>query len=91
MLKDEKKWAAVVLEEERLPTLDKVVDNVEKRVMYVRNPSKLHEVLSSMVSKQLGCWILVNEGSYFSRYYCGNGYRSDELEKHLSLFLGGKL
>ena len=46
-----------------------------------------------MVGSQIGCWILVNTNKTepFHRYYCGNGYKSDDLEKHLSHFKNGKM
>ena len=79
-LKDERKWVAVVLEEEHLPILDRIKEETEgseKRVVYVSNPSKLHQVLFGLTGGQLGCWILVNNNSTFHRHFCGNGYKSE--------------
>jgi hypothetical protein len=93
LLRDGRKWAAVVLEELQMPIIDKVDAPKDKRVVYVSNPSKLHKALTAMVGNQLGCWILVNNNNNgtFDRYFCGTGYRKEEVEKNLNNFIMGKL
>ena len=78
-MKDDQKWLTVILEEEKLPIIDKVEEYRQKRIVYVHNASRLHSVLRGMVGGELGCWILVNTNtsSPLHRYYCGTGYKSD--------------
>ncbi len=79
LLKDQAGWAAVVLEEESLPIINKLPNSTDRRVVYIRNPSRLHEALSAMVGRQLGCWILRLTSGSLQKYYCGTGYRNQEL------------
>jgi hypothetical protein len=36
-----------------------------------------------MVGRKMGCWILSNKDGQMKKYYCGNGYKSEELLKYL--------
>lgn len=56
-LKHEGGYAVVILEEEGLPTLDKIEEAQEKSIFYIESPSKLHKFLFNFVGKKIGCWI----------------------------------
>lgn len=62
-----------------MPSIDKISNSLDQRVVYIPNPSRLHEAISAMVGGQLGCWILLNNNGNFHRYYCGTGYKAEEL------------
>ena len=78
-LKGSQGWTAVVLEEEGLPVLEKLNNHAQKGVFYISPPSKLHSQLSSMFGKKIGCWILDASKGRLDKYYCGSGYRSEDL------------
>jgi hypothetical protein len=54
-------WAAIVLEEEGLPVLERVQQTAENEVFYVEPPSRLYSYLIAMVGKKMGCWIIENK------------------------------
>lgn len=60
-LRGEPGWAAIVLEEEGLPVLERVQQTAETEVFYVEPPSRLYSYLIAMVGKKMGCWIIENK------------------------------
>jgi hypothetical protein len=82
-LRSQEGWAAVVLEEEGLPTLDKLEDWESRGVFYVAAPSELHSSLLQTVNRRVGCWILALKKGELQRHYCGSGFKPEELSKYL--------
>lgn len=44
-----------------MPIIDRIENPKDKRVAYIKNPSRLHSALSAIVGQELGCWILVKK------------------------------